>query len=494
MTSEAGPGPQYDQLIQDIAAYVYDYQISSPKAWIDARVALLDSMACAIESVPACSSFIGPISEGTIVPNGFPLPGTSHVLDPHKAAFDLGSLIRYLDHSDAFPGKEWGHPSDNIGAILPVADWLSRKGDDKITMELVAELATKAYEIQGCLQVRRTVIGSWLAPADNHALQMKNAFNEIGIDHVILVKLASTAVLSKLVGLTRDQANAAISQVFADGQPLRLYRQAPNTSPRKGWAAGDACMRAVHLVFMTKSGQPGFPTALTAKKWGFYELFWGGKEFVLPVPFKTNVMENHLTKLVTAEGHGISAVEAALQLAGQIDGRLDDIQSIHIRTQAAAMTIIDKTGPLHNAADRDHCMRYMVALTLVKKDWPEPKDYENDSEWAVNPLIEELRGKITMAEDPQMTKDYHDVRVRNCANGLTVTFKNGEKLAETLVEKPIGHPWRTDTREGTKTKFLKLTAGVVQDPVRVWDTFMAAELASVKVRDWVDQFVPKTSS
>ncbi|KAJ6513292.1 MmgE/PrpD family-domain-containing protein [Mycena sanguinolenta] len=490
MNSEAAPDLQYDQFIQDITAYVYDYQISSPKAWIDARIALLDSMACAIESVPACSSFIGPISEGTIVPNGFPLPGTSHVLDPHKAAFDLGSLIRYLDHSDAFPGKEWGHPSDNIGAILPVADWLSRKGDEKITMELVAELATKAYEIQGCLQ-------------------MKNAFNEIGIDHVILVKLASTAVLSKLVGLSRDQANAAISQVFADGQPLRLYRQAPNT--RQGWAAGDACMRAVHLVFMTKSGQPGFPTALTAKKWGFYELFWGGKEFVLPVPFKTNVMENHLTKLVTAEGHGISAVEAALQLAGQLDGRLDDIKSIHIRTQAAAMTIIDKTGPLHNAADRDHCMRYMVALTLVKKDWPEPKDYENDSEWAVNPLIEGLRGKITMAEDPQMTKDYHDVRVRNCANGLTVqsslsrthppltlffkvTFKTGDKLAEALVEKPIGHPWRTDTREGTKTKFLRLTAGVIQDPVGVWDNFMAAELASVKVCDWVNQFALKTSS
>lgn len=179
-------------------------------------------------------------------------------------------------------------------------------------------------------------------------------------------------------------------------------------------------MRAVHLVLMTKSGQPGFPTALTAKKWGFYDTFWGGKEFVLPVPFATNVMENHLTKLVTAEGHGISAIEAALQLAEQLDGRLDDIQSIHVRTQAAAMTIIDKTGPLHNAADRDHCMRYMVALTLVKKDWPMSTDYENDSEWAVNALVEELRGKITMEEDPQMTKDYHNVRVRNCANGLTV--------------------------------------------------------------------------
>ncbi|KAK7033093.1 hypothetical protein R3P38DRAFT_3265056 [Favolaschia claudopus] len=466
---------QYDSLIQTIIAYVYDYQITSPKAWKDARVALLDSIACAIESIPACSSFLGPASEGTTVPNGFPLPGTRYILDVQTGAFNLGSLIRYLDHSDAFPGKEWGHPSDNLGAIIPVADWLSRKGDDSITMELVAELAIKAYEIQGILQI-------------------KNAFNEVGLDHVILVKLASTAVLSKLVGLTRDQAHAAVSQAFADGHPLRLYRQAPNASPRKGWAAGDACMRAVHLVWMTKSGQPGFPTALTAKKWGFNDVYLGGKEILLPVPFTTTVMENHLTKLVTAEGHGISAVEAALQLAPQLDGRLDDIQSIHIRTQKAAMIIIDKTGPLYNAADRDHCMRYMVAVTLAKKDWPEPQDYENDSEWATSPLIEELRQKITMEEDPQMTKDYHDTKVRGCANGITVTLKNGETLPEVLVNQPIGHPWRKDTFDGAKRKFTKLTAGVIQDPVAVWDSFMVAELNSVKVRDWVDQFSLKADS
>ncbi|KAF7316843.1 hypothetical protein HMN09_00417600 [Mycena chlorophos] len=468
-TPDSAARPDYDSLIQDIAAYVYDYQISSPKAWRDARVALLDSMACAIESVPVCASFIGPVAEGTIVPNGFPLPGTDYVLDPLKAAFDLGSLIRYLDHNDGFPGAEWGHPSDNIGAILPVADWLSRKGDANITMELVLELAVKAYEIQGCLQ-------------------MKNPFNEIGLDHVILVKLACAAVLSKLVGLSRAQACDAISQAIADGHPLRLYRQAPNTSPRKGWAAGDACMRAVHLVLMTKSGQPGFPTALTAPRWGFYDTFWSGKPFKLPVPFSTYVMENHLTKLVTAEGHGISAVEAAVELAPKLDGRLDQVKSIHIRTQAAAMTIINKTGPLHNAADRDHCMRYMVAVTLIKKDWPEAKDYENDSEWATSALVEELRSKMTMEEDPVMTKEYHDPRARNCANGLTVTLLSGEKLDEVVVDKPIGHPWRPDTFDGAKRKFTRLTQGVVADPNAVWDRFMEDSSGSMKVSEWVDQF------
>ncbi|KAF7312274.1 hypothetical protein MIND_00240400 [Mycena indigotica] len=437
--------PDYDSLIQDIAAYVYDYQISSPKAWRDARLALLDSMACAIESAPVCASFIGPVAEGTIVPNGFPLPGTSHVLDPLKAAFDLGSLIRFLDHNDAFPGAEWGHPSDNIGAILPVADWLSRKGETGITMQLVLELTIKAYEIQGCLQ-------------------MKNPFNEVGLDHVILVKVASAAVLSKLVGLDREQA------------------------PRKGWAAGDACMRAVHLVLMTKSGQPGFPTALTAPRWGFYDTFWSGKPFKLPLPFSTYVMENHLTKLVTAEGHAISAVEAAVQLVPKLQGRLDQIKTIHIRTQAAAMTIINKTGPLHNAADRDHCMRYMVAVTLAKKDWPEAADYENDSPWAMSALVEELRNKITMDEDPIMTKEYHDPKTRNCANGLTVEFISGEKLDEIVVDKPIGHPWRPDTLDGAKRKFMKLTAQVVADPEGVWNAFMTEDSGLIKVSDWVDQF------
>ncbi|KAH9948882.1 MmgE/PrpD family-domain-containing protein [Amylocystis lapponica] len=462
--------PPFDAVVQSITDYVFDYQVTSEKAWTRARVALLDSLGCAIESVPVCNSFIGPLVKGTVVPNGFPLPGTSHVLDPLKASFDLGALIRYLDHSDAFPGAEWGHPSDNIGAILPVAHWLSASGNDSITMKYVFEAIIKAYEIQGCFQI-------------------KNAFNKVGIDHVVLVKFACAAVVSKLMGLTREQTNDAVSQAFADGQPLRVYRQSPNTSPRKGWAAGDACMRAVHLVFMTKSGQPGYPTVLTAPKWGFYDTSFGGKEFVLPMPFQTRVIENYFIKLVVAEGHGISAVEAALTLSAQLRGKLDAVRSIRIRTQEAAMTIIDKTGPLHNAADRDHCMRYMVAVTLLKGAWLEARDYEDDSEWARDPRVDVLRAKMSMEEDPQMTRDYHDRTASKAASALLVTMDDGTVLDEVLVERPIGHPRHLETIPKTKEKFVELTDHVLRDPAGLWEETMAPEVANMKVRDWMSQFV-----
>ncbi|OSX59653.1 hypothetical protein POSPLADRAFT_1048152 [Postia placenta MAD-698-R-SB12] len=461
--------PPYDDVIQAIVAYVFDFQVTSPKAWKRARVALLDSLGCAIESVPVCTSFIGPVVKGTVVPHGFHLPGTSYVLDPLKAAFDLGSLIRYLDHSDAFPGAEWGHPSDNIGAILPVADWLSRQGDDNMTMQDVLEALIKAYEIQGCFQ-------------------MRNAFNKVGIDHVVLVKVAVAAVVSKLMNLTRAQANDAVSQAFADGQPLRVYRQSPNTSPRKGWAAGDACMRAVHLVLMTKSGQPGFPTVLTAPRWGFYDTSFGSKPFEFPVPFGTMVVESHFIKLVVAEGHAISAVEGARTLSKRLKERIGSIRSIRIRTTDAAMTIINKIGPLHNAADRDHCMRYVVAVTLLKGDWPTAADYTDDSSWARDPRVEALRAKMTMEEDPQMTRDYHSPRSRKGATALEVTMDDGTVLEEVLVERPIGHPWRAETIDGTREKFIKLTGQVLQDPSTFWDKFMAEDISSVRVRDWMDRF------
>ncbi|TFK34079.1 putative 2-methylcitrate dehydratase [Crucibulum laeve] len=460
--------PAFDNVIRSITEYVYDYEITSDLAWERARIALLDSLACAIEGVPSCSSFIGPIIKGTVVPNGFPLPGTSHVLDPMKAAFDLGACIRYLDHSDAFPGAEWGHPSDNIGAILPIADWLSREGHD-ISMKDVLEAIIKAYEIEGCFQI-------------------KNAFNKVGIDHVILVKIAATAVLSKLVGLTRDQADDAVSQAFADGQPLRVYRQSPNTSPRKGWAGGDACMRAVHLVLMTKSGQPGYPTVLTAKPWGFYDVCFGGKEFSLPVPFGSMVIENYFIKLVPAEGHGIAGLEAAVTLSKTLKGRLDKVRSIKIRTQEAAMTIINKTGPLHNPADRDHCMQYMVAVALLKEDWLVPQDYENDSPWASDPRVDVLRNKMTMEEDPQMTKDYHNPKVRKGASGLTATMEDGEVLEEVLVERPLGHPWRPETFVAVKEKFCKLSTPVLSDPEAVWNSFVQTDPTTIKVHTWVEKF------
>ncbi|KAI0923187.1 hypothetical protein AcV7_005770 [Taiwanofungus camphoratus] len=472
MASTDNSRPPVDAVIQSITDYVFDYEVASEKAWLRARVALLDSLGCAIEGVPACKSFIGPHIKGTVVPNGFPLPGTPYVLDPLKAAFDLGALIRYLDHSDAFPGAEWGHPSDNIGAILPVADWLSRLGNDNITMKAVLEAIIKAYEIQGCFQ-------------------MKNAFNKVGLDHVVLVKVASTAVISKLVGLSKPQTNDAISQAFADGQALRIYRQSPNTSPRKGWAAGDACMRAVHLVFMTRSGQPGFPTVLTAPRWGFYDTCFGGKPFVLPVPFRNMVVENYFTKLVAAEGHGIAGVEAALALSQTLRGRLDAVRSIRIRTQEAAMTIIDKTGPLHNAADRDHCMRYMVAVTLLKGAWPRAQDYEDASPWAGDPRVDALRAKMTMEEDPQMTRDYHSPKARKGATALLVTMEDGTVLDEVLVERPLGHPWRAETLDKTKDKFVELTGHMFRDPAGFWDETMKPEMADVKVRDWMDQFTAR---
>ncbi|KAI0314019.1 putative 2-methylcitrate dehydratase [Amylostereum chailletii] len=462
-----GPRP-YDDIIENISRYVYDYEITSPLAWSRARVALLDALACAVEGAPVCAPFTGPVIKRTVVPNGFPLPATSHVLDPLKAAFDLGASIRYLDHSDAYPGKEWGHPSDNIGAILVVADWLCREGKN-VSMRDVLEAIVKAYEIQGCFQ-------------------MENAFNKVGIDHVILVKVASTAVVSKLMSLTRDQANVAISHAFVDGHPLRIYRQSPNTTPRKGWAAGDACMRAIHLVLMAQSGQPGIPSALTDPKWGFYATLFNGKPFLLPQPFGTTVVETVFFKLHAAEGHGISAVEAAVTLSKQLTGRLDAVRSIRIRTQQAAMTIIDKTGPLSNPADRDHCMRYMVAVTLLKGDWPEAKDYADESPYARDPRIEALRKKMTMEEDPQMTRDYHDVNVRKGANGLSVTMEDGTSFDEVLVERPVGHPWREDTIECVKEKFIKLTGWLLENPGRVWGATMSEGFADGRVDRWVDQF------
>ncbi|EMD40207.1 hypothetical protein CERSUDRAFT_122269 [Gelatoporia subvermispora B] len=467
--------PPFDAVIRAITDYVFDYEVTSENAWKRARVALLDSLGCALESLPSCASFIGPVVKGTVVPNGFPLPGTSYVLDPVKAAFDYGALIRYLDHSDAYPGAEWGHPSDNIGAILPVADWMSRSGNENMTMKDVLEAIVKAYEIQGIFQA-------------------KNAFNEVGIDHVILVKIAATAVVSKLMGLTREQTNDAVSQAWADGQPLRVYRQSPNTSPRKGWAAGDACMRAVHNVLMTKSGQPGYPTVLSAPKWGFYDTCFQGKEFQLPKPFQHHVIDHFFIKLVAAEGHGIAAVEAALQLSGTLAGRLEQVRSIRIRTQRPAMKIIDKTGPLHNAADRDHCMRYMVAVTLLKRGWLDVSDYADDSAWARDPRVDVLRAKMTMEEDPQMSADYMNPATGKCASALLVTMEDGSVLEEVLVERPIGHPWRADTIEKARAKFIELAGPILEDPAGLWDETMQAGWMNMKVRDWMDRVTRRTKA
>lgn len=454
--------PTYDQLLQDIITYVYHADISSERAYERARIALLDSLGCAIETLAQSAeaqAIIGPIVPGTKVPNGFKLPGTKFTLDPVKGAFDLGSLIRYLDHNDAYPGAEWGHPSDNLGAIIAVADWLSRSSSSShgqarpgggdgggdappprkiITLRDVLSAQIKAYEIQG-------------------VMQMNNAFNKRGIDHTILVKIASTAAVSHLLGLSEGQALSALSHAWQDGgQPLRAFRQAPNAGPRKGWAAGDACSRAVHLCLLAGAGQPGAPSVLTASRWGFQDVVWGGERLDIARPLGTFVIEYHFFKLVAAEAHGISAAEAAVQLAKrlQVAGRgVGDIDKITIRTQQAAKTIIDKTGSLRNPADRDHCIQYIVAVSLVKGSFIVAEDYADDSSWATDPRIDELRRKMTVVEDEQFTKDYHDLKVRSGSNAIKIDMATGEYIPEIVVEFPIGHPKHPETLDLVKAKF-----------------------------------------
>lgn len=469
----------YDKVLLDITKYVFHYQLDSSEAWERARLALLDALGCAIESLhisSECANMVGPIVPQSIVPNGFRLPGTCHQLDPMKGAFDLGTMIRYLDHNDAYPGAEWGHPSDNIGALLSVADWLSRSnGSTQIppmTMRTLLIAQIKAYEIQGCLQ-------------------QLNSFNAAGLDHTILVKVASTALVSWLLGLSESQTLAAISQAFQDGHPLRTYRQAPNTGPRKGWAAGDACMRAVQMALLTRMGQPGAPTVLTAPKWGFYDALFGGKEFVLQREYASWVMETVFFKLIPAEGHGISAIEAALQLVKMMaESGLNaehDIEIIRIRTQRPAYTIINKPGPLRNAADRDHCLQYIVAVVLLKGGVIDTRDYLDNSQWASDERVDKLRAKMEIVEDDQFTKDYRNPNKRSCSNGLTILLKNGGKLGEVLVEFPIGHPRRHDTLEQVRLKFTR-NMRLDFEENQIHRIMRAVENDDMMVHDFVDLF------
>ncbi|KAH8193605.1 hypothetical protein TruAng_012229 [Truncatella angustata] len=406
--------PKYDQLLSDVIAYVYHTEISSPLAYKRARVALLDSLGCAIETLAQSSearAFIGLVVAGTKVPNGFKLPGRTFALDLVKEAFDLGALILYLDHNDAYPGAEWGHPSDNLGAIIAVADWLS--------LSYAVGNTTKK------------------------PITMKQ-----GLDHTILVKVASTALVAHLMGLSEGQALSALSHAWQDGHPLRTFRQAPNVGPRKGWAAGDACTRAVHLCFLAMARQPGTPSVLTASKWGFQDVLFRGQEIKVPRPYGTFVIEYHFFKLVVAEGHGISAAEAAVELATRlkvVERTVGDIEKMTIRTQQAAKTIIDKTGPLRNPADQDHCVQYIVAVSLMKGSFIDSEDYSDSSPWASDPRVDQLREKMVVVEDEQFTKDYHDHKVRSAAKAVKIDMKTGENIPEVMVEFPIRHPKHAET-------------------------------------------------
>ncbi|PWD83406.1 bifunctional 2-methylcitrate dehydratase/aconitate hydratase [Ignatzschineria cameli] len=423
---------KFDQVLVDIVDYVRNYEIQSDLAYQIAQYCLIDTLGCGLEALdyPECTKLLGPIVPGTVVPHGAKVPGTQFQLDPVQAAFDIGTMVRWLDFNDTWLAAEWGHPSDNLGGILAVADWLSRvavaAGKKPLTMKAVLTAMVKAHEIQGCIA-------------------LENAFNRVGLDHVILVKVASTAVVSELLGLSEDEALNALSLAFVDGQSLRTYRHAPNTGSRKSWAAGDATSRAVRLNLMAQKGEMGYPTALTAKVWGFYDVLFEGKPFQFQRDYGTYVMENVLFKIsYPAEFHSQTAVEAAMTLKKRLDelGKSsEDIERIDIRTHEACIRIIDKKGPLNNPADRDHCIQYMVAVPLIFGRLT-ASDYED--EIAKDPRIDALRDRIICQEDPQFTKDYFDPEKRSIANGLTITLKDGTKLDEVVVEYPIGHARRRE--------------------------------------------------
>ncbi len=422
--------PTPDRVLTDIADYALDYKVTSELALDTARNCLMDTLGCGFEALqyPACTKLLGPIVPGTLVPHGARVPGTKFQLDPVKAAFDIGTLIRWLDFNDTWLAAEWGHPSDNLGGILATADWLARTaeaaGRATPTVQDVLVAMVKAHEIQGCLA-------------------LENSFNRVGLDHVVLVKVASTAVIAGMLGLARDQVVNAVSLAWIDGQSLRTYRHAPNTGSRKSWAAGDATSRAVRLALMAQTGEMGYPSALTAPTWGFYDVLFRGQPFRFQREYGSYVMENVLFKIsFPAEFHAQTAVEAALILRArmqQLGKDAADIRAVRIRTHEACLRIIDKQGPLANPADRDHCIQYMVAVALLHGRLT-AADYEDER--AADPRIDELRAKIHCHEDAQFTRDYHDPDKRSIANALNIELKDGSRLPEVLIEFPLGHKRR----------------------------------------------------
>jgi 2-methylcitrate dehydratase len=422
--------PDPDKVLVDIVDYVAKYKVTSKEAYETARYCLIDTLGCGFEALqfPACTKLLGPVVPGTVVPHGAKVPGTSFQLDPIHAAFNLGAMIRWLDFNDTWLAAEWGHPSDNLGGILMTADWLSRNavaaGKPPLTMRDVLTAMIKAHEIQG-------------------VIALENSFNKVGLDHVVLVKVATTAVVAQMMGLTRDEIVNAVSLAWVDGQSLRTYRHSPNTGSRKSWAAGDATARGVRLALIAKTGEMGYPSVLTAKTWGFYDVLFKGNEFKFQRPYGSYVMEHVLFKIsFPAEFHSQTAVEAAMTIHAELKRlgkKPEDIRKITIRTHEACIRIIDKKGPLDNPADRDHCIQYMVAVPILFGHLT-AGDYEDFI--AKDPRIDRLREKIACVEDPQFTRDYHDPAKRSIANGLTVEFGDGKKMREILVEYPIGHKRR----------------------------------------------------
>ena len=454
--------PDYDQILQAIADYVLDYQVDSGEALDTARNCLMDTLGCGLLALrfPECTKLLGPLVEGTVVPHGARVPGTSYRLDPVKAAWDIGCTVRWLDYNDTWLAAEWAHPSDNLGGILAVADHLSQKrvaaGEAPLTMRVVLDAMVMAHEIQG-------------------VLALENAFNRVGLDHVLLVKVASTAVCAKLMGANREQLLSALSHAFVDGQALRTYRHAPNAGSRKSWAAGDASSRGVRLADIAMRGEMGVPSVLTAAQWGFYDVSFShtNKDLALkpdeqqalrlPQAFGSYVMENVLFKVsFPAEFHAQTACEAALVLHPQVRNRLHEVTRIVITTQESAIRIISKEGPLTNAADRDHCLQYMTAVPLIFGSLV--AEHYEDAFHAAHPSIDRLREKMEVVEAPRFSREYLEPDKRSIANGLQVFFKDGSHTQEVVVEYPVGHRRRraegiplleAKFRENLATRFVR---------------------------------------
>lgn len=421
--------PDYDTVIRDIATYVLDTTKASDQAYETARLCLMDALGCAMLSLnfQECTKLLGPVVPGALLPGGARVPGTAYELDPVQAAFNIGTMIRWLDFNDTWLAAEWGHPSDNLGAILAVADYISRervtRGDMPFCMRDVLTAMIKAYEIQGILA-------------------LENSFNRQGLDHVILVKIASAAVVASFLGATHEQVERTLSQVFVDGQSLRTYRHAPNAGSRKSWAAGDATARAVRLALLVNAGEMGYPSALTAKRWGFYDVSMACKPFQFQRPYSSYVMENILFKLsYPAEFHAQTAVECAVQLYPLVRDRLDEIERIDLITHESAIRIISKEGALHNPADRDHCLQYMVAVALLNGTLC-AEDYEDEA--AADPRIDVLRAKMQVSESAEFSHDYHAPEKRSISNSIQLFFRSGEASECVTIEYPLGHRRRRE--------------------------------------------------
>ncbi|MBC3435980.1 2-methylcitrate dehydratase [Pseudomonas sp. BW16M2] len=454
--------PDYDQVLQTLADYVLGYRVDSPEALSTARHCLMDTLGCGLLALrfPECTKHLGPLVEGTLVPHGARVPGTSYRLDPVKAAWNIGCIVRWLDYNDTWLAAEWGHPSDNLGGILAVTDHLSQKrvanGEAPLVMREVLDAMVMAHEIQG-------------------VLALENSFNRVGLDHVLLVKVASTAVCAKLMGANREQLLSALSHAFVDGQALRTYRHAPNAGSRKSWAAGDASSRGVRLADIALRGEMGVPGALTARQWGFYDVSFSHtnkdlalkpeslRELRLPQPLGSYVMENVLFKIsFPAEFHAQTACEAAVTLHPQVRNRLHEIDRIVITTHESAIRIISKEGPLANAADRDHCLQYMTAVPLIFGDLV--AEHYEDAFHAAHPSIDRLREKMVIVEEPRFSREYLEADKRSIANGVQVFFKDGSHTPQVVVEYPIGHRRRREEgmplleakfRENLATRFAR---------------------------------------